>query len=336
MISNTIVRSALLSIALVTGMMVPAQGAILTTGFFSGTIERFDESTGTQSTFATVAGNPGFSGITYSTFTNQVYVSALNFGGIFTFNGRTGANTGFYSLGLGVAGLAIDNAGNVYVSDFGSNNVHVFNSDFSSSLGTISVPASTATAGVAFGRNGDLMIATAGAGVYRYDGSNVTLFSGQGGAAGQVAVDGDGNVYVGHGLGFSDSVFKLDENGLEIEGSTPGSPFLTISDAMLNGTGSGSSFGTSPSGVFIDSDGNLLVAALGKSNPGDAGGERGGLFKFDRDGNLLQNFATGSSAFSGVVQFTAVPEPGAVAMLAMGAAGVWIRRRQQRNRQSAC
>ncbi|HAC90691.1 MAG TPA: hypothetical protein DCF63_08665, partial [Planctomycetaceae bacterium] len=104
---------------------------------------------------------------------------------------------------------------------------------------------------------------------------------------------------IGHGIGFSANVLKFNSGG-----SLIGS--ITVTDAMVSGTGSGSSVGTSPSGVAIDRDGNIFVCALGRSNPSDLGGERGGLFKFDSSGTLLGTFATGSMAFSGITILPAV------------------------------
>ena len=81
---------------------------------------------------------------------------------------------------------------------------------------------------------------------------------------------------------------------------------------MVDGTGSGSALGTSPGGLALDSNGDLIVAVSGRSNPGDPGGERGGLFRFDTAGNLLGDpLAAGSIAFSSVVVFTP-PAPATV------------------------
>jgi hypothetical protein len=120
-------------------------------------------------------------------------------------------------------------------------------------------------------------------------------------ASAQIVADASDNVYIGHGIGFSDSVLKFNSGG-----SLIGS--ITVTDAMVSGTGSGSAVGTSPSGVAIDRDGNIFVGALGRSSANDLGGERGGLFKFDSSGTLLPGgtFATGSMAFSGIAILPAV------------------------------
>lgn len=301
---------------------IPAHAAIVVSGFFSGTIEQFDEQSGAQSTFATIANDPGLSGIAYSSLNSQLYVSALNHGGIYTLNAQTGALTGFQPLGIGPGGLAIASNGDVYVSDFTSNNVRIFDSTLTTPLGTISTPDGTTTSGIGFANNGDLLIATPGAGVYRYDGNAVSLFANNPLASAQIAVNGDDNIFIGHGLGFSDNVFRYDSAG-NLLGT------LTVTDSMVEGTGNGSSTGTSPSGVLVDSEGNVFVAALGRSNPSDPGGERGGLFKFDAEGNLLETFASGSIAFSGIAQTPfAVPEPSSLTLAVVGM--ILMSRRRQR------
>lgn len=175
-------------------------------------------------------------------------------------------------------------------------------------------------------RGSDLYVSTFGTGIFRYDGNSVTNFSTQGGASAQLAFDAGGNLYSGHGLGFSDFAHRFDTNGNEFLNG--GAPFLQVTDAMVNASGNGSSFGNSPSGLAFDSNGNVIVAALGKSNPFDAGGERGGLFLFNSNGQLLDTFASGSRAYSGVAFVTPVPEPGSlVLLLVCGSLAAAVRRR---------
>jgi hypothetical protein len=299
--------------------------------FFSGRISQFDEQTKARTTFATIAGNPGLSGIAYNATSNRLYVSALNQGGVYTLDAQTGANLGFSLLGIGPGGLTVAPNGNVYVTDFTSNNVRIYDSSLTNLLGTVNIPLATRTSGVGFAGNGDLLVATPGTGVYRFDGNSVTSFTtspAAPAASAQIAVDSSNNVFIGHGLGFSDNVLKFDASG-NLVGS------IAITDAMLGGDGTGSSTGTSPSGVAFDGAGNLFVTALGRRNPGEAGGEVGGLFKFDSNGNLLDTFATASNAFSGVVVITAVPEPSSMALLAVAGtiAGVAVRRCHSRRRR---
>lgn len=289
---------ALLFLSITQWLAALAPADILATGFFTGKIERFDEVTAAQTTFATLAGNPGLSGIAYSASANKVYVSALNHGGVYILNAATGATEGFQMLGYGPGGLAVAENGDVYVTDFTSNLVRIYNSTLTNVPALINVPVMGGTSGVGFLNTGDVIIATLGTGVFRYDGGTVSPFTAHPAAqlaVAQVVADASDNVYIGHGIGFSDNVLKFNSSG-----SLIGS--ITITDAMVSGTGSGSTVGTSPSGVAIDRDGNIFVAALGRSNPSDPGGERGGLFKFDSSGTLLPGgtFATGSMAFSGI------------------------------------
>jgi hypothetical protein len=274
-----------------------ARADIFVTGFFSGNIDRFDQETNAQSVFVSIPGNPGLSGLAYDPSNNRLYASALNLGGVYVLDGSTGNVLNFQVLGFGPGGLTVSPSGELVVTDFTSNLVRFYDASFSL-LGSVSVPSGV-TSGVGYLPNGDLIIATAGSGVFRYDGISVTSFTASPFgplASAQVAADQSGNVFIGHGIGFSDNVFKF-----ATDGTLTGS--ITVTDSMLDGTGSGSVPNTNPSGVAIDADGNVIVAALGRSNPGDPGGERGGVLKFDIQGNLLETIVTGSSAYSGVVLF---------------------------------
>ncbi len=310
---------SVLLVSLWSGRPTVATADIFATGFFSGTVERYDETTFAKSTFATIAGNPGLSGIAYSTANQRFYVSALNHGGIYILD-RTGATVGFAGLGIGPAGLTVDTTGNVYVTDFTSNNVRVYDATLSSLLNTITVPVPGVTSGVGFATNGDLIISTPGTGVFLFDGSNVLPFNAQPLASAQVASSIDG-VFIGHGLGQSSSVYRFDATGAFLG-------TLTVTDSMMPGAPAGSSFGYSPSGVAIDDDGNVIVGILGRSNPGDPGGEFGALFKFDVNGNLLATIDLDTPAYSGVALVNMIPEAGATLVWLLGGLGaVFYRRR---------
>lgn len=294
---------------------------IFATGFFSGTIQRFNETTFASSAFATIAGNPGLSGIAYNSNNNRFYVSALNHGGVYMLDGATGSTVGFAGLGIGPGGIAVGSNGNVYVTDFTSNNVRVYDTTMTNLLNTIVVPVPGVTSGVGFAQNGDVIIATPGTGVFQYDGNAVTPFNAQPFAAAQVTSSVDG-IFIGHGIGQSNDVFRFDSAGNFLN-------TLTITSAMMPGAPAGSSSGFSPSGVGIDADGNVIVAVLGRSNPGDAGGEFGAMFKFDVDGNLLDTIAVGTMAFSGLALANPVPEPGTTAFLLTAGFGCLLFRRRK-------
>ncbi len=273
----------------------PVYSDVFVTGFFSGKVEKFNEQTKARSPFASLPTNAGLAGIAYSPSNGRFYVSALNLQRVYTLN-QSGGIIGFQQLNYGPGGLAIADDGSVLVTDFTSNQVHRYNATMTSSMSSIMVPVQGVTSGIGYLNNGDLLIATAGTGLFHFDGGTVTTFTNSPMASissAQVAADDLGNIFVGHGLGFSDLVVKYDSSGV-VTGT------IEITDAMVGGTGTGSSVGTSPAGVAMDASGNLFVAALGRSNPSDEGGERGGLFKFSPSGQLLDTFLTAGPAFSAV------------------------------------
>lgn len=276
------------------------------------------------------SGFPLLSGLYYHGASNRLFATELDRGG--TTNGRvhilnatTGTVLGTQDFNFGVTSMAIGSTGDIYLSDMGSNLVRRFDGSFVYQS-EIEIVGASSGAGLVINGN-DLYVSTFGTGIFRYDGNSVSLFSGQFGASAQMAFDADGNLYSGHALGFSDFAHRFDSNGNEFLNS--GAPFLRVTDEMVNGTGNGSTPGTSPAGMAFDSNGNLIVAALGRSNPFDPGGERGGLFLFNRNGQLLDTFASGSRAYSGVAFITAVPEPGSlVVLLVCGGLAAAVRRRR--------
>ncbi len=301
---------------------------VLVSEFFTGNIRYFDRATGANDVFATIDGSPGLSSLAYDSTRNILYASALQHGTIYQLDGRTGSLLGANIVGYGATGIAITSDGNVLVSDYSSGNVRIYEPGLTGLVDTIVTPA-RGTGGVGILGNGDILISTIGEGVYRYDGTDVSLFSDQWEASAQIASDGNGNIFIGHGIGQSSSVFQFDSNGSLVD-------TINISPDMVVSSGQGSSPGTSPGGVTFDSNGNLLIAVLGQSNPGDTQGERGGLFLFDVNGNLLETLATGSNAFSSVAYVTAVPEPGSAALILIGvAAGEFMRRKRGKTKESA-
>ncbi len=297
------------------------RGDIFATGFFSGNIQRFDDLTNAQSTFASIAGNPGLSGIAYSAANNRLYVSALNHGGVYMLDATTGGMLGFSLLGIGPGGLSVADNGNVYVSDFTSNIVRIYDPDLTNNLSSINVPVAGVTSGVGFGPGGDVYIATPGTGVFRFDGNAVNLFSNNPAASAQIVSDAS-SIYIGHGIGQSNLAFRFDLAGNLLN-------TFEITDAMMVGAPAGSSPGYSPSGIAIDADGNILIGVLGRSNPGDIGGEFGGVFRFDVNGNYLDTIAVGTNAFSGIVFINSIPEPGLMMVIPAIFAGLIARRRRR-------
>lgn len=302
---------------------------------FTGRLTAYTTPGAGSSTFAQLqlrgdSAFPLLSGLYFHGASNRLFATELDRGGtengrVHILNATTGSVLGTQDFDFGVTGMTIGSNGDIYLSDFGSNLVRRYDGSFVHQ-GDIAIVGAGSTSGLVFNGN-DLYVSTFGTGIFRYDGNSVSLFSDQAGASAQMAFDADGNLYSGHGLGFSDFAHRFDPAGNEFLNG--GAPFLEVTDAMVNGSGNGSSFGNSPSGLAFDSNGNLLVAALGKSNPFDEDGERGGLFLFNRDGQLLDTFASGSRAYSGVAFVTAIPEPGSLVVLLISGGLVAAMRRRR-------
>lgn len=147
----------------------------------------------------------------------------------FAGNGTIGANNGPGAAASfsGPSGVAVDNAGNVYVADAGNNLIRKITPD-----GTVSTLAGTVAA---------------------VDTSNTVtsepLFSGPSG----VAVDASGNVYV------------ADAGNNEIRVVSPSGVVNTLAGNLnagyADGTGSNARF-NNPTGVAVDVSGNVYVADL--------------------------------------------------------------------------
>ena len=309
---------------------VPATADIVTTGFFTGEVYRYDEQSGTRTTLATIASVsdpfPGLSGIAVSS-QNVIAVSAHESNRIYRVDANSGAILGFTQLADGSlpAGLAFDQSGNLYVAHNSGGTVSIFDSNFAFTS-TITVPAVPALSGVAFdGSSNSLVISSFGAGIFRYDlgTSAITNLNPAPTANGMVTVDGSGAIYAGS-VQFGSDVYKFDSLGAggvltTVALPVPASPFVSPDV-------------TSPVGVAIDADGNLIVAAMGRTNPfspDDNFQNDGALLKYSSTGDLLQTFGTGLTPYSSVAIIT-VPEPSGMgpiiaAVLALG--GMARRRR---------
>lgn len=316
---------------------------IVATGFFSGTIERFDPVSGVQDTLATVASPtdpfPGLSGLAFDQPNNVLYASARISNRVYRIDATTGSVLDFWQLanGSSPAGLALDGAGNLYVANNGGNTISVFD-PVGIAINTIALPnigvGDNLPNGMAFDSQGRMVISTfAGGGLFRYDPSDSSVVSLAPAplANGQVAIDDADRIYVG-GTAFSNDVLRF-----EADGSFSGSPFLTVDQSLLPTPMDPfvSLDFTSPTGVTIDADGNLIVAALGRTNPtsaGDSFQSNGGLWRFSPDGALLQSFLgpTPLTPFSSVIVLTAIPEPNLFALGAtVGLTGLLTRRNRR-------
>jgi uncharacterized protein (TIGR03382 family) len=322
---------------------VPTFGEIvLVGGFFSNTVDRFDTATGTTSVFSTIAPpatagvpGPGISGLAYNPFTNRIYASARNTNRIYSLDGFTGAVTGFKQLANGTspASIAVDSSGFVYVANNAGNTITKFNSDFVEQQ-TLTLPnfgaGNNLPSGLAFDSQGNLIVSTfAGVGVVKYTVAtdSFSIFNSSNPVAnGQVAIDGAGNVYVG-GAAFSNSVAKFTSAG-----AASGSIDITAALLPPPSQSFASPNFTSPSGVAVLSNGDVVVAALGRTNPTDVNDNfqnNGGVFLFDSSGTFIRS-ATNVTPYSSALVFTAVPEPTSFMAASVGLASLaWLRRRRR-------
>lgn len=331
----------IVSLVLAWGLSAPAAlaGIVLAGGIFSGTIDRWDTNTNTITTFSNILGQtgslPGIVGLAYNPITNRVLAAGRFNNTIFELNSSDGTILAQHTTG-GLnqpAGLAVDSSGNVYVANNGGNTVTRFDSTFST-FTTITLPdfgvGDNLPSGVAVNGTGQVIISTfAGAGVMIYDpatGITSSFNATNPVANGLATVDSTEAVYVG-GAAFSNSVTQFDATGSIVGG-------VTIDDSLLPPPPlpfTSPDF-TSPSGVAIDGSGNLLVAALGRTNPfelGDNFQNNGGLFLFGPGGNLITSTVQ-TTPYASVLYFTAVPEPSSMLAAACSLAAVSFLRRRRK------
>jgi sugar lactone lactonase YvrE len=130
-------------------------------------------------------------------------------------------------------GLAVDSSGNIYVADFGDSTIREF---------TV----------------GGNMTTIAGTGTTGYNGDGIAAIAAELNQPTAVAVDMYGNVYV------------ADEDNNRIREFSPGGPISTVAGngtQGYNGTNMPAT-GTElyvPSGVFVDSNGNIFIADFGNN-----------------------------------------------------------------------
>ncbi|MGH8318317.1 MAG: hypothetical protein ACREUL_10105 [Steroidobacteraceae bacterium] len=231
---------------------------------------------------ACTAGASNFSGPITSNLTTETFSCAGDTANVTTFAGSTTSGstngTGTSASFYGTAGVAMDSSGHIYVADTNNNEIREI-----SPAGVVTTLAGSTTAGHADGTgsaasfDAPTSVAVDSAGnVYVADSFNneirkiapggiVTTFAGStnpGAADGTgsaasfrnpegVAVDSSGNLYVADSL------------NNEIRMITPAALVTTFAGSVTAGSANGSSTSASfngPTGVAVDSSGNLYVA----------------------------------------------------------------------------
>ncbi|MEX0939467.1 MAG: PEP-CTERM sorting domain-containing protein [Pirellulales bacterium] len=329
-----------------------AHADLLVTNFFFGTVDRYDENTGAllQPGFmAPPIDDPlvplGLADIVVNPANQQVFVSGRFSDRVYVFNGLTGepipgAQTPsgidgvFLQLTSGQqpAGLEVDSSGKLYVANNGGTTIDIFDAVSGASMGTISDPSIALPSGLTFDAAGDLFITTlGGAGTLRWDGTDVTSFAAPTVvgpfAPNSVLVDAAGQVYVADVFG--DGIYKYMADGTEIPGAS--GPFINIDPFMPDPSVTPSFDVNAPSGLLFDQDGNILVAVLGATNPGE-GDLNGALLRFAPDGTFIEALGTKLPPLSSLVS-APVPEPSSVALLMTGGAvGLFALLRKRRRK----
>ncbi len=321
---------------------LPAQAEyILAARYFTGGVDIYDPSTDSTRNFITIPqatdAFPGLTGLAYSPSLNRVFATARDSRRIYSFAAESGAMIGYQQLSgsFAPAGIALDPSGDLYVTDSGGTMIQRFSpnpADASlAASGTIqlSAPAGNLN-GVARTTGGRLLVsAINGSGVFQYDTtSGQSAFNSSPIANGQVVISANGTVAVG-GVVFSSFVSLFDlsgtqTGGLEINATYLPQPALPYTSADQ----------TSPQGVAFNGAGNLIVTAMGRTNPFSAGDNfqnNGGIFVFNATGTTLLDSLVNTTPYTGVI-VAPVPEPSALAVVATGGLAVAMRGRRKLRR----
>lgn len=257
----------------------------------------------------------------------NIYVSSNLTGQVIVYN-HNGQPQSTVNLSRGSApsGLAFDAGGKLYVGDQASSAVFVFDPSLTPIPSeTILIPG-VQIGGIDFDNAGRLFITSFGtSAVYVHDSGVVNLFADAtlGGLmfpAG-IEVGQDGSVYVANIFG--NSISKFASNGDPVDGlDGPGFPFITIPLADYS-VPNGISFpGNAPSDIIFDTNGDLLIAFLGPTNPNETPHPLGGLLRYSTSGQLLDELQYPVASASSLALLTeAVPEP---ATYALGLAGMIV------------
>lgn len=266
----------------------------------------------------------------------NIYVSSQGTGQILFYSGITGAPLTQPAPGstMGVFATLVDATspmpgpshllfgpdGHLYVSDFNSTRVRKFNG----TTGAVMPDAGTAftqAGGLAFGPDGDLYIGDfSGANVIRmHNGIPQIFVAPQAGGLftpTSLLFTAKGELLVVDVYG--NQVLKYDSNGQPVPRFAPADtnhehplPFIVLPpDIPPNWQDLGATAPTnSPSDIAFDKDGNLVISVLGLTYPPD---NRGAIYRYDLDGNLLATITTGIPPIGGIAfgWNAGVPVPG--------------------------
>ena len=281
---------------------------------FANAVWRIDEQDGSSVLGGIAPSSAGLefpSGVTVGPDGN-IYVSSLNTGEVLFYDGDTGlplpsphagerqglfATLRTSTTPMSAPGpLQFGPDGNLYVSDFGGTEVWSFHGTTGMHLDFVHAVLNGPPAGLTFASDGDLYVGDFGsASVQRVENGIASFFilPQTGGllTPSSLLFLPDGDLLIVDLFG--NQILRFDENG-----QNP-SVFAVIPPPIPDPPPPGVDPSNNPSGIAFDSDGNIVVAVLGLTNPPD---NRGALLRYDLQGNLLETVLDMQTPFGSVAR----------------------------------